>query len=319
MAMTIEQRLNRIEARIERHLKPPFPPDLDDLTARVEGLTQRVRGIESDLAKHTDGFVVALDELTARHDRELAALRDMVEGTDRYVREQQAQFFAPTPPAAPIREADWMPPNSESYDDIVSEYLGPPDDAANACNHSFEYEMSNRCRFCGLTQKEIDREEQIIQLGVHLTPEVAGGIRTMTDKAGMSLSEMVRDNAAQDDKRFLGSVIKAIQDAEKQSQERGDLNGHVYKAQAAIRAVLDWQASIGLVTAPEEGRRWLDVPEIDESLVTLVFNAGAVRSKGEARRLIAQGGVKVEGDVLHVGKRTYPIPTADAEGEVTGE
>jgi hypothetical protein len=35
-----EARLSRVEARMER-LKPPFPPDLDDLRYRVEALEQR--------------------------------------------------------------------------------------------------------------------------------------------------------------------------------------------------------------------------------------------------------------------------------------
>jgi hypothetical protein len=68
-------------------------------------------------------------------------------------------------------------------------------------------------------------------------------------------------------------------------------------------------------TVMDEISEMLDVPEIDESLVDLMMERAGVESRGAARRLIGQGGVKIEGDILHVGKRTYPIPTADAEGE----
>lgn len=59
---------------------------------------------------------------------------------------------------------------------------------------------------------------------------------------------------------------------------------------------------------------WLmpEMPPIDEELVALVVSvAGDVASsKGAARRLIAQGAVRIHGEELRVGKRTYPIPAA---------
>jgi hypothetical protein len=103
----LDFRLDRIEARIERHLKPPFPPDIDDLTARVDALEKRLFVAEhSGTPADIKGLRSAMRLMREGHDRELTALRYQFEAHFHHIEESDSITTPPLSPQYPPPTAD---------------------------------------------------------------------------------------------------------------------------------------------------------------------------------------------------------------------
>ena len=106
--------------------------------------------------------------------------------------------------------------------------------------------------------------------------------------------------------------VKALHPMEAKLSLAQDIVSRYHGSQAGEEARADFQQRFREREFPEESAERKVLPAESTSLVTVLVKAGLAPSKTEARRLVAQGGVELDGEKVHDGDR---ILTAEPERE----